>query len=259
MRVDDIGPLWIVDAGVTDFGGRVISGGAKVVVVYLESGEVVKVIPFDGSVAQEHSYIDDIRLNGNHADLTDAGVPGIVVLDFETNKARRVLTTSPAVLAPKDRDIILSDKVVKTPDGTALRVHSDPLEVSPDGKWLYFAPLEGAWHKIETRWLDDARLSEDELVKRVEFWRDLPPVGCTVMDRKGNFYFSDLADDSIKRISTDGTIQSIAKHTRLHWVDTPAFDGQGRLYLAAAQVDRVSLFNNGAEGRTTTQSLPHGS
>ncbi|MBS3185745.1 L-dopachrome tautomerase-related protein [Pseudomonas vlassakiae] len=246
MRVDDNSRLWIVDAGVTDFGGKVIPGGAKVVVVDLKSGEVIKVIPFDSSIAQEHSYIDDIRLNGKHAYLTDAGVPGIVVLDFETNKARRVLTTSPAVRAPENRDIILSGKVVRAPDGTALRVHSDPLEVSPDGKWLYFAPLEGPWHKIETRWLDDANLPEVELIKHVEFWRDLPPVGGTVMDSKGNFYFSDLAEDSVKRIATDGTIQTIAKDTRLHWVDAPAFDNQGRLYLPAAQVDRVGLFNDGA-------------
>jgi len=66
------------------------------------------------------------------------------------------------------------------------------------------------------------------------------------MDSKGNFYFSDLAEDSVKRISHDGTIQTIAKDSRLHWVDAPAFDNEGRLYLPAAQVDRVSLFNNGA-------------
>ncbi|MBX8514897.1 L-dopachrome tautomerase-related protein [Pseudomonas cichorii] len=246
MRVDDNGRLWIVDAGVNSFGGNVVPGGAKVVVVDLQTAEVVKVISFDNSVAKNGSYIDDIRLNGKHAYLTDAGNPGIIVVDFETNKARRVLETSPAVRAPDDRDIVLSGKVVKAPDGKALRVHSDPLEVTPDGKWLYFAPLEGPWHKIETRWLNDPSISEAELVKKVEFWRDLPPVGGTVMDKQGNFYFSDLADDSVKRITVSGEIEQIAKDSRLHWVDAPAFDAHGRLYLPAAQVDRVGLFNNGS-------------
>lgn len=245
MRVDRNDCLWIIDAGVTGFGGKVVPGGAKVVVVDLKDSEVIKVIPFDSSIAKEHSYIDDIRLNGKHAYLTDAGAPGIVVLDLESNKARRVLTTSTAVRAPQDRDIVLSNEVVKAPNGAALRVHTDPLEVSPDGKWLYFAPLEGPWHKIETRWLEDPSISEGELVKLVELWRDLPPVGGTVMDKEGNFYFSDLAEDSVKRISTDGRIETLAKDARLHWVDAPAFDSQGRIYLPAAQIDRVSLFNKG--------------
>ncbi|WNW12763.1 L-dopachrome tautomerase-related protein [Pseudomonas sp. DTU_2021_1001937_2_SI_NGA_ILE_001] len=246
MRVDDKQRLWIVDAGVTDFGGKVVPGGAKLVVVDLDSGLVEKVIPFESSIAQAGSYIDDVRLNGGHAYLTDAGVPGIIVLDLATQKARRVLSSSQAVRAPEDRDIIVGGKVLRAPDGRALRVHADPLEVSNDGKWLYFAPLTGPWYKIETRWLDDPSVAEEALAQKVEYWKDLPPVGGTVMDKSGNFYFSDLAQDSVKRIAPDGEVRTLATDKRLHWVDAPAFDRQGRLYLPAAQVDRVSLFNNGA-------------
>ena len=157
----------------------------------------------------------------------------------------RGLEDSPATHAPADRDIILSGKVVRAPDGTALRVHSDPLETSIDGKWLYFAALEGPWYKVETRLLNDAALAPESLSASVQFWRDLPPVGGTAMDKQGNFYFSDLATDTLKRISVSGDIESIVSDPALHWVDAPAFDPQGRIYLPAAQVDRVGLFNGG--------------
>ncbi|MBX8519792.1 hypothetical protein K5D44_09460 [Pseudomonas cichorii] len=245
MRVDEQNRLWIVDAGVTGFGGKVIPGGAKLVVINLSTGQVDQVIIFDEKTALAGSYIDDVRLNGKHAYLTDAGVPGIVVVDIETKKSRRVLSNSQAVRAPEDRDIIVEGKVLRAPDGSALRVHADPLEVSSDGKWLYFAPLEGPWYKIETRWLDDSSLSAEALAQKVEFWRDLPPVGGTVMDKSGNFYFSDLAENSVKRITKYGAIETVVVDSRLHWVDAPAFDSQGRLYLPAAQVDRVALFNGG--------------
>jgi sugar lactone lactonase YvrE len=239
------GQLWIVDADVTGFGGHVIPGGAKLVVVDLQSGKVVRVIVIGPEAAKDGSYIDDIRFSGDHAYLTDASVPGIIVLDLKNGSMRRVLETSPATHAPQDRDIVLSGKVVRAPDGSALRVQSDPLETSPDGKWLYFAALEGPWHKIETRWLNDPSISEAELAKKVEFWRDLPPVGGTAIDTKGNFYYSDLATDSVKRINLSGQVETIISDPALHWVDAPTFDQKGRIYLPAAQVDRVGLFNGG--------------
>jgi hypothetical protein len=245
MHLDDKGQLWIVDAGVTGFGGHVVPGGAKLVVVDLKSAKTVKVIVLDPTVAKDGSYIDDIRFNGDHAYLSDAGVPGIVVLDLKSRAMRRVLESSPATRAPADRDIVLSGKVVRAPDGSALRVHSDPLETSIDGKWLYFAALEGPWYKVETRLLNDAALDPEQLATKVEFWRDLPPVGGTAMDKQGNFYFSDLATDTLKRISVSGKTETIVSDPALHWVDAPAFDRQGRIYLPAAQVDRVGLFNDG--------------
>lgn len=244
LHRDDHDQLWIVDAGVSDFGGHVIPGAAKLVIVDLRSGKVTKVITFTSGVVKDGSYIDDIRFNDDHAYLTDAGEPGIIVLDLKDGGMRRVLDSSPAVRAPADRDILLSGKVVRAPNGQALRVNSDPLEISHDGKWLYFAALEGPWYKIETRWLNDPALSPEATAMKVEFWRDLPPVGGTALDKQGNFYFSDLATDTVKRIRTSGQIEAVITDPSLHWVDAPTFDQEGRIYLPAAQVDRVALFNN---------------
>ena len=44
------------------------------------------------------SYVDDIRFNGRHAYITDAGEPALIVLDLETGDAGRVLENHPSTV-----------------------------------------------------------------------------------------------------------------------------------------------------------------
>jgi hypothetical protein len=186
-----------------------------------------------------------MRIHDAHAYLTDAGQPGIIVLNLKTGASRRVLDGHPAATAPLNRSIVVAGDTVLAPDGTPLRVHSDPLELSPDGRWLYFGPLEGPWSKIETRFLDDASLTADDLGARVTPWAELPPVGGTAMDDAGNLYFTDLADSSLKRRAADGTISTIVTDPNLHWVDAPFIDESGAIWLPVPQLDRAALFHGG--------------
>lgn len=245
LRRDGAGQLWVVDTGVTAFGGTVVPGAAKLVAIDLATGQVRRVVPLGPDVARTHSYIGDIRFHGDHAYLTDAGDPGLIVLDLRSGVARRVLENERSTTASAGRDIVVDGRILRGPDGRPLRVHADPLEVSHDGRWLYFGPLEGPWSKIETRWLNDVALTPAQLAGKVQPWLDLPPMGGSVMDAAGNFYYSDLASDSLKRISPDGVTETVLTDKRLHWVDAPAFDGQGRLYLPVPQLDRIGLFNGG--------------
>lgn len=237
--------LWVVDTGVTGFGGTVVSGAAKLVRIDLATGQVTRVYLLAADIAKPHSYVDDIRFHGNHAYLTDAGEPGLIVLDLNSGKARRVLDGAPQTTATPGRNIVLDGQVVRTPDGSPLKVNADPLEVSPDGKWFYFASLEGPWWRIETRWLDDASLTDQQLLSHLQPWVDLPPVGGTTMDPHGNLYFTDLAANAVRRLTPDKRIETVLVDSRLHWVDAPTMDKEGRLYLPVPQMDRVSLFNDG--------------
>jgi hypothetical protein len=134
---------------------------------------------------------------------------------------------------------------LSSPDGKALKINSDPLEVSPDGHTLYFGPLTGPWSRIATRFLDDPALPAEVLNSKVEPWADLPPIGGSAMDRNGDLYFNDLAECAVKRRAADGTITTIVRDSRLHWVDAPFIDEQRAIWLPVAQLDRVSLFRAG--------------
>ena len=246
IHLDRKGGLWVVDTGSPDFGGDPLPSGAKLVKIDLATNRVTRVYPLGPDIARPGSYVDDIRFNGDIGYLTDAGRPGLIVFDALTGEARRVLDDHPSTTAPADRPIILDGAVLKAPDGSPLRVHSDPLELSPDGTWLHYGPLTGPWSRIETRWLDDPSLTPTELAAKVEPWADIPPVGGTAMATTGDFYFTDLAEDALKRRAADGTVSTIVKDPRLHWVDAPFIDDAGSMWLPVPQMDRVALFNSGA-------------
>jgi hypothetical protein len=245
VHLDERARLWVVDAGTPAFGGNPVDRGAKVVCIDLKTETVPRIFHLGADIAKPGSYVDDIRIHGSHAYLTDAGNPGIIVLDLEDGSARRVLDNHPSTVAPADRPIVVDGETVFTPDGSLLRVHSDPLELSPDGIWLCYGPLEGPWSRIETRFLDDATLFADELASKVEPWADLPPIGGCAMDPLGRLYFTDLAECALKRRDTDGSIHTIVVDRDLHWVDAPFIDDSNVIWLPVPQLDRAALFHGG--------------
>jgi sugar lactone lactonase YvrE len=244
LHRDAHGNLWVIDTGAPAFGGDPLPGGAKAVRIDLKTNRVERVYPLGPTIAKPGSYVDDIRFNGNHAYLTDAGRPGLIVLDLKSGDARRVLDGAASVTAPPDRPIVVDGQIVRAPDGSPLKVNSDPLETSPDGRYLYFGSLHGPWSRIETRLLDDVSIPVSELVARVEPWADLPPVGGTAMASDGTLFFSDLANNAVKKRAPDGTITTLIQDPQLHWVDAPFLDGSF-IWLPAAQLDRLPLFNGG--------------
>ncbi|NMX65334.1 L-dopachrome tautomerase-related protein [Pseudomonas sp. WS 5079] len=237
--------LWVVDTGSPEFGGNPVSQGAKLVCIDLRTNQVVRTYFFGPDIAIAGSYVDDVRFSAGKAFLTDAGNAGIIVVDLETGAARRVLDQHTSVVARPDRDLILSNQVVKAPDGQPLRVNADPLEVSIDGVWLYYGALQGPWFKVRIQDLTNPALPPEQLAARVEFFADIPATGGSVMDAQGNLYFSDLAHDAMRVRRPDGQIDTLIVDERLHWVDAPFLDKDGTLWLPTPQMDRVALFNKG--------------
>jgi hypothetical protein len=244
IHLDNEGALWVIDTGTPEFGGDPLPGAPKAVKINLTTNRIERIYRLD-SIVRGASYIDDIRTNGKHAYLTDAGkTPAIVVLDLVSGKSRRVLEETSAVKAAPGRPIMVGGKQVMTSEGP-LVVNADPLEVSPDGKWFYFGPMSGPWHRIETRLLDDPSQSKQALSDALQLWADLPPIGGAVMDTDGSLFFSELATDTLKRRGADGSVTTIVSDARLHWVDAPFIDSQHAIWLPVPQLDRAPPFNEG--------------
>jgi sugar lactone lactonase YvrE len=245
LRLGPDGGLWAVDSGSPEFGGDPLPGGAKLVRIDPQTSRVTRVIGFAPDIARPGSYVDDVRFNGRHAYLTDAGNPGIIVLDLETGQARRVLDGDRSTTARPERAIRVDGATLDGPDGRPLLVHADPMELTPDRRWLLFGPLAGPWSRVPTRLLDDPEIAAPELAGAVEPFADLPPTGGTAMDAAGNLYFSDLSDDAIRVRRPDGRVETLVSDPRLHWVDAMFIDDADRLWMPAAQIDRVPLFQKG--------------
>lgn len=243
--------LWVVDSGTTRLGGDPVPDGPKLVALGLGSNrgaaKVERVILFGPEVAGPGSSLGNVRINRNRAYLTDAGRPGLVVVDLDLGTAWRVLNGHPSTVAPSGRPIIIEGKAVMGPDGKQLRINAEPLEVSPDRQWLYFGTLHGPWSKVPTRLLDDPGTPPEKLADAVEPWVDLPPTGGTAMDSDGRLYFSDLGANALRVRTTDGHFRTVVQDRRLHWIDAPCLAGDGSLWLPAAQLDRTQAMNGGKD------------
>ena len=239
------GTLWVVDTGTPSFGGAPVLGGAKLVRIDPATGHILRIYPLGSTVAQTGSYVDDIRFNGRHAYLTDAGKAALIVLDLETGQARRVLENHASTRAQPERPIVMEDHIVESHPNQPLLVNVDPLEVSPDGTWLYFGPLEGPWSRVPTALLDDPTVSPEALAAAVQPWADLPPIGGSAMDAEGTLYFTNLKENSLYQRDSSGQISKVMSDPRLHWADAPALAADGRLWIPVAQLDRLPQFHQG--------------
>lgn len=239
--------LWVVDNGAVGLvGHHPVPHAQKLVAIDLHTDRVVRVLPIAPSALRPDSAIDDIRFNGTHAYVTDAGAPGLIVVDLPTGAMRRVLDDAPSTTA--SRPALVDGHILRGPDGKPARINADQLEVSPDGSELYLQPLPGPLYRVPTRLLDDPATPPAALNRAVEFWYDTPSLGGTAIDPAGNLYLCDLASNAILRLTPDRHLSLVIRDPRLHWPDAPAFDPAGKgaspLLIPVPQLDRSVAFNH---------------
>lgn len=243
LRIGPDGALWVVDAGAPGLGQPVVAGAPRVLRFDLRTNALLRSYPLAG-VTRSRSYVDDIRFNGSTAYLTDAGEPALIVLSLWTGKSRRVLEGDPSTI--DDLPLLADGKVLKQQDGLGLRVHADQLEVSPDGRYLYFQPASGQLARIETRWLKKTKLTALQLASHVERnWANTPTTGGTAIDAKGTIYASDTNHRSILTITPEGKIATLISDPRLIWADAMWIDHDKYLWIPATQLNRTPGFTGG--------------
>ncbi|GJE54518.1 MULTISPECIES: SMP-30/gluconolactonase/LRE family protein [Methylobacterium] len=242
IRIGPDGDLWVVDKGAAGFGEAPLPGGAKLVQIDLATNTVRRVYPLEAG-SREKSFVDDFRFNGRKVYLTDAGQPGLIVLDLDSGETRRVLDGHVSTIA--QRPLTGENKVLLDPKGKPIAVHADQIEVSPDGKTFYYQPCTGPLYRIETQWLDDAAATDAERAKHVAIHAATVATGGTAIDAAGNIYASDTDNLRILKIAPDGETTTLVQDPRLVWVDAMWIDDDGGLWIPAAQMNRTKGFNGG--------------
>lgn len=245
LRIEAEGLLWIVDTGTPAMGQNPLPGNAaKLVAIDVKTNRIVQIIPLD-QVSKVSTFIDDLRILGNTIYLTDAGEPALIVLDRTTGKGRRILENHSSTT--DDLPIKAEGEIMKDEKGNEVRIHADQLEISPDGKWLYFQPASGPLWKVETQYLNDPALSEAELESKVSLFYDTPSTGGTAIDADGNIYVSDIDKKQIIKISPNGEESLVIKDDRLLWADALWIDDEGYLWIPTGQLNRLAVFQDGMD------------
>jgi len=244
LRIGPDGDLWVMDSGNKGIGtgDKAVAGGAKLVRINLASGEVVQNYVIKAPTLQPTSYLDDVRFNSDFAYITDPGAVGLVVLNLKSGKSWRVLDNHP--LSVDHQPIYADGKKLILRDGREKRVGLDQLEVSPDGKWLYYQAIPGPLARIETRYLDDPKIAKDEVARHAKKVRETWSTGGTAIDAEGNIYASDINTRSIKRIAPDGKVTTVVQDPRLVWIDA-MWVSKGALWMPSGQINRTPATTGG--------------
>ncbi|MBK0095970.1 hypothetical protein IBT49_08270 [Erwinia sp. S63] len=244
LRIGPDGDLWVMDSGNKGIGtgDQAVAGGAKLVHINLATGKVVNSYVFKAPTLQPTSYLDDVRFNGDFAYITDPGAVGLVVLNLKSGKSWRVLDNHP--LSIDHQPIYADGKKLILRDGREKRVGLDQLEVSPDGKWLFYQAIPGPLARIETRYLNNSALSAAEVAKHAEKVRETWSTGGTAIDAEGNIYASDINTRSIKRIAPDGKVTTVVQDPRLVWIDA-MWVSNGALWMPSGQINRTPATTGG--------------
>ncbi len=252
--VDAKDRLWILDTGAPKMGPTTY-GGPKLIGVDLNTNQVIKKIVFPRDVALGTTYLNDVRFDlkrGSEgtAYITDSSgqTPGIIVVDLASGKSWRRLTNHTSVKPdPNFVPVVEGELFANVENGkavTRLKVGSDGIAISPDGKTLYYCPLSSRHlYSVSTDALVDQSKQDNDVAATV---KDLGEKGGASdgleSDAQGRVYLSDYEHDAIHRRAANGAIETLVHDPRLLWPDTLSLASDGYLYFTANQLERQPQF-----------------
>ena len=216
----------------------------KLVKIDLARNEVERVYVLDEKAAPAGAILGHMRVLGRHAFVTESHFGAILVVDLETGAARRCLGRDKKTRAnPTIVPVIDGKEFRRASDGKTQTINVNLLELSSDGTWLYFMALFGpGLYRIETKYLLDAALSDEELGGHVEDFAAIPPCAGIAMDRRGNLYFSSFTENAIATIGADRQRRIVMSDPRISFPNEGCVGPDDCLYFPASQAHRIAMF-----------------
>jgi sugar lactone lactonase YvrE len=286
--------LWALDTGrasIIDSQGKntlpyAQPGGPKLVGISLSNNSIYETFTLPPDVHYPDSYMNDVRfdLRANATsggkgvayivDSSDEGRPGFIMLDLGSGESWRRLTQDPSVLrvdddVPSYQGHPFYQRSVGQSVST-LREGLDGIQISPDGKTIYYSPLTGNFlYSVPTANLL-ARDEDDPLAERAAknnvsnlgqrggnangFEGDSNGLVYQLIPEHNAIYYYDPSD-----LQTHGYVRD----PRILWPDSASVAEDGYLYMNINQLPYQPMWNNGQDlrvhpGAVLRAKLPNG-
>jgi sugar lactone lactonase YvrE len=228
VAVDSKNRLWIIDPA--EHG----SDGARLVGIGVATGNVVKEIRFSSNIAPLGSFLQDLRIdpNAKTAYIADASFwrrsPGIVIVDLESGKARRVLDKHPSMM-PMNLLVRNQIKDMRFFGGLIeLITGIDAIAVDPKGDWVYWASMNhDRLFRMRAGDLPDESLSSDELAARIVDYGQKPLSDGIATDAAGGVLITDVEHSAVMRRAPDGQFETLVKDKRIRCADSVNYGPDG--------------------------------
>ncbi|KAJ5893680.1 hypothetical protein N7495_005371 [Penicillium taxi] len=239
QRVGPDGLLYVVDSGYPDQW----LNSSKLVAFNLTTNAVQRIY-YTGESTGTEGLLNDVRIYGKYAYITEYSIGSIIIIDLETGKQRLLLKRHRSTVAnlPNSGD---GKFLVSVTTGKPQYIHADDVEISPDGKYFYYQPGSGYMWRIETQYLNDALYNDttfENLGNYTEPFSLTPATGGTAIDADGNIYYSDVDRQEIRRLSPNQTTTLVTRDDRLKWVDALWIDNYQNLWLSVSQLNKGVRF-----------------
>lgn len=255
LYADDKGYLWVLDskpsggASVFRDSGKEAEGKFKMLKIKLADNSVEKIYYF-GGLDKTKSGLNDMRIDTQHnlAYLSDPAQKGIVILDLANDTTRLVLEKEYSTTIQPGYVLTIDNVVMKDEKGNPFKSDVNGIALTKDNKYFYYKPInKDELFRIETKYLADASLSEKELNAKVETVAKAGVTHGLEVDAKGNVYFGNSPEHSIKYVSPDGKLHTLLTDERLIWPDSFGIGSNGYLYFSCAQLNRLAKWNGGKD------------
>jgi len=258
---DQRGSLWVLDPAAPSQ-SHLVDKGPKLVRIDLASDKVAQVIAFDEDAAPQGSYLNDVRFSndGKYAFITDSGVKGaLLVVDIAAGKARRVLDGDPSTQMKKGLVVKADGKELRRPDGRGVEFSADGIELSSDGKYLYWQAIKGdTLYRIPSSALTGAGLEGEDVSNQVEeYGTNGVNDGLLIARGTEDMYLSSVQDNAIKvRNLGEGPnaeAKIVVQDERLRWPDTFSQGPNGTIYVTTSHIQDSAFFKPDAPAALPTQ------
>lgn len=265
--IDNKNRLWLLDSG--RIGLKPVKDATKLIAVDLQSGEVVKNIPFPEEVLSSKSVLKDLRIDpliGQDGtaiigDSAPTGDSAILVTDLASGKTMRRLNKNPSVSAEPDFVIFADGEMVllRTSEDNKVDWESGiaGLTISADGKFLYYSPMASLQiYSVSLEKLCDPHLTEADIEKTIAvIGREIGTSDGIESDSQNHIYLTDVENNTLWRRNPNGAIEKIIKDERLSWPDRLCLAPDGYLYVICSQFHRSPWFHYGEDQREKPYGL----
>jgi sugar lactone lactonase YvrE len=250
LEIDSKNRMWLVDMGWVAGVDNTPDGAQKVVVLDLNTGAELKRYAIPDSVANRKTqFLNDIVVDEKReiAFITDSGnrsgsptASGIVIYDFKTNTARRVLNNHPSVQDDPTRELtVMGERVL--PNGR-LAVGINGITLSADGSTLYWNITTGdAIYSAKV----DVLLNSAATPAQIDAAITGPMrIGAgsdgLSTDAKGRVYFTNLTKGEVQYFDpVDKVAKTIASGVGTEWPDSLTWDDKGGLLFSTNWLNRA--------------------
>ncbi|SFZ93723.1 Major royal jelly protein [Flaviramulus basaltis] len=205
----------------------------RIFVFDLTTNDLIRTYILDKNSYHPDSYVNDLRVDKNNKKIyfTDSGHAGLIVLDIDSGKSKRILDNHKSTSAEMSY-LTFGDKQWKN------TIHSDGIALDTQNNRLFYHALTGySLYSINTNSFQIE--NENQIEENVKFEAKTAAPDGMIFDKAGNLYFADLENNKIQYRKPDGSVHTLIEGNTIKWADTFSIYNN-YLYFTNSRINEVS-------------------